>query len=80
MSKLFTPVHALAILAFLSAPGAFAGGRDGGGNGDNKAISASDEFGSNREINKKERCVEDSFTADEARRCEMSNGNPETDL
>lgn len=80
MYKLFTPVHALALAALLSSPAAFAGGRDGGGNGDSKAIAASDEFGNNREINKKERCVEDSFTADDARRCEMSNGDIESDL
>lgn len=71
MSKLFTPVHALVLCALLASPGAFAGGRDGGGNGDSRTLQAGDEFGFHREIDKRQSCVDNAFNTDELRRCDM---------
>lgn len=70
MSKLLT---AVLFVSALTATVAHAG-RDSGGNGDSRILSAGDEFGDKREVNKKDRCVEDAFTTDDVRRCEMNNG------
>ena len=70
MYKLLTAVF---ILSVLSASPAFAG-RDSGGNGDSQTLQAGDEFADKREINKRDRCVDDAHTTDEARRCVMNNG------
>jgi hypothetical protein len=72
MSKFFTPVRILALLALLASPAAFAG-RDSGGNGDSKLLSAGDEFLQGQELNKRDRCKENAHTSDQAKLCSDEN-------
>lgn len=72
MSKFYTPVRILALLALLASPAAFAG-RDSGGNGDAKILSGGDEFSQGQDINKRDRCKENAHTGDEAKLCGDDN-------
>lgn len=68
MLKLFTPVKILVLVLTLASPAALAG-RDSGGNGDLEYTYGNDDIGIDREVGARERCEQNAFSPDDARRC-----------
>jgi len=75
MSKIYTAVKLLSLLALLTSPSAFAG-RDSGGNGDPRVINGA---GDDVHIPASDRCRENSLTSDVARECEYKNSQAQAD-